>query len=84
MLQLEDILLLVMLVQLQSALLSGQTRLRGLLFTHEGGAARRLRDSDTRQSGFLQHQKEEKIRVTFPSVFLQLSVLKSKDKIGSR
>lgn len=57
MLQLEDILLLVFL-QLQSTLLSGQTRFRCLLFAHEGGAARRLRDPDTRQSGFLQQQEE--------------------------
>jgi len=59
MLQLEDILLFVELLQLQSTLLSGQTRLCCFLFAHESGAARRLRDSNTRQSGFLQ-QKERK------------------------
>lgn len=72
MLQLEDILLLVFL-QLQSALLSGQTRLRCFLFAHEGGSARRLRDPDTRQSGFLQH-KEERNSCYFPIRFIGKSL----------
>lgn len=61
MLQLEDILLLVVL-QLQSALLSSYTRLRCLLFAHKSGTARRFRDPDTRQSGFLQHEEERNLR----------------------
>lgn len=52
MLQLEDVFLPVVACVL-AAQLRRKSRLRGLLFTHERSATRRLRDPNSRQSGFL-------------------------------
>lgn len=62
MLQFENILLLVVVVQLKAALLRGQSGLSRLLFAHEGRSARRFRDPDSCQSGFLQRKGSNVIR----------------------
>lgn len=63
MLKFENVLLLEVFVQLESALLRRESSLRGLLFTHERRTARRFGYPYSCQSRFLQKIKQTQIKL---------------------